>query len=263
MKRTLSGEQNDFIFFHSNQNNQTQFEEYDELIKNRKIMESKKHIRIAAYFGQNLRRLCLLEIGILTIIVIQLLLVSILGVSVFPSGKEFYGYLKGDFLYKDYLGLVTGNCFCFGFLTFLLSFFLNKREFKNQTVIYREVLRNEFTSGEQKVQKKFLSPHIVYFSGLNQQIKKTDFEEELQEFIDYGRDNDTLSSENGSLILADERRKEREEKMGHFTTDFKKGMDFKGRISPPDYDESVDRIFVTINKDNSGSSKNIRNEGIL
>jgi hypothetical protein len=256
LEKTLSGENNDLLFF-QNEKNHNISEDSHFLEKSRQIMENKKHIRLAAYFGQNLRRLCLLEVGLIIIILAQFIMVSVFGIFTFPTQKEFFGYLKGDFLYKDYLGLVTGNCFCLGLLTFGMSYFLNRREFYNQKVLYREVLKNEIRSNKDLVQRKFLSPHIVYFSGLNQQVKKSDFEEELQEFVDYGRDNDTLSSENGSLILDEER--SRDEKYGNFTNGFKRGREVHHRMDN-DYNESVDRMFINIKKDND---KSVRNSKIL
>jgi hypothetical protein len=209
-------------------------------------MENKKHIRLAAYFGQNLRRLCLLEMGVFSIIFLQLIIMVILGMFNFSSTKDFLGFLKGDFLYRDSLGLVTANCFCFGVLTFGLGYFLNRREYKNQKVIYREVLKNELANKPQKVQRKFLSPHIVYFSGLDQRIKKTEFEEELREYIDYARENDSLSSEE-SLILNEEKQTEHEERFGNFANGFKRGKDQFGRVNVPDFDESVDRVIFPNN----------------
>jgi hypothetical protein len=250
LERTLSGENNDLIFYQNEKSKEIGSEDSQFLEKSRQIMENKKHIRLAAYFGQNLRRLCLLEVGLIIIVVVQFLLVAIFGLFTFPTTKEFFGFLKGDFLYKDYLGLVTANCFVLGLLTFGMSYFLNRREFFNQKVLYREVLKNELRSDKELVQKKFLSPHVVYFSGLNQQIKKSDFEEELQEFIDYGRENDSLSSENGSLILDEERSKD--EKYGNFTKGFKKGKDLTGRLNN-DHDESIDRMFINIRTDNQKS----------
>lgn len=222
-------------------------------------MENKKHIRLAGYFGQNLRRLCLLEVGLLAIVVVQFALAAGLGLCLFPSRKEFLGYLQGDFLYKDYLGLVTGNCVCFGVLTFAMSYFLNRREFLNQKVLYREVLRNEIGLSKhekQRIQRKFLTPHIVYFSGLNQQIKKSEFEEELREFIDFGRDNDSLSSENGSLILGEE--DANREKYGNFTEGFKGARDLLGRAQPIDYNESVDRMFMVSHAEQPQSTRGSR-----
>ena len=200
-----------------------------------------------------------MEVGLVCIILVQFIMVALLGFFMFPSGKEFLGFLKGDFLYKDYLGLVTGNCFIFGVLTFGLSYFLNRREYTNQKVIYREVLRNEVSLKSRRVQRKFLSPHVVYFSGLDQRIKKSDFEEELTEYVDYGRENDSLSSENGSLILEEERVRERDEKYGNFTSGFKRGKDPTGRVHDSEINESVDRMFFISNNQNTLSVKENKN----
>lgn len=239
MKQTLSGEQDDLLFFHTGPAEGVS-REAQSLAKERRRMENKKHIRLAAYFGQNLRRLCLLEVGLLLTMVLQFALISALGFALFPTRREFFGYLQGDFLYKDYLGLVTGNCVVFGMLIFGLSIFLSRREFLNQKVLYREVLRNEndeAASGAQ-VQRKFLTPHVVYFSGLDRQVKKSDFLEELREFVDFGRENESLSSENGSLILEETRG----ERLGNFSGFRRKG-NLLGRSGPPDVEQSVDRLF--------------------
>ena len=167
-------------------------------------ISTKKHIRFASYFGQNLRRLTLLEISLLTIIAAQLVIVTASGAFVFPNYQEFIGYLKGDFLYKDYMGLVSMNCLIFGLLTFALSFVLFRTEFKNQQLVYEQVLKNEVRKKDSSVQRKFLSPHVVFLSGLDKGVNKYQVQEELALFVDYNKRNeDSFSSESGSLILAD------------------------------------------------------------
>ena len=257
LNRTLTGEQNDLMFFQSDPSNQAEGLEDGSLDRSRQQMENKKHIRLAAYFGQTLRRLCLMEVGLLAIIGLQFLLVVVFGLAVFPSTKEFLGFLKGDFLYKDYLGLVTGNCCCFGLLTFGLGYFLNRREFTNQRVLYREVLRNELASKRERVQNKFLRPHVVYFSDLEQRVKKAEFEEQLQEYVDYAREGDSLSSEE-SFILDEEDPGRRPDTQGGFGPGFKRGKDLIGRTDSPDFEESVDRIFINSLKPDSDSVRQSR-----
>ena len=228
----------------------------------------KKHIKLAAYFGQNLRRMVFLELGIFSIMFIQLLFSIILGIAFFPSWDHFRKYLRGDFLYKDYLGVVTANCFGFGFLTFLVSYIMAWKEFTSQKVIYREVLKNELNPGNKQEQRKFLSPHVVYLSGLDKQSTKYKIEEELEEFIDYIEGSENVCSENGSLILNSERGDEISEDDRGFGKGFRAKLRFNKETGK--LDESVDRVILKSQKEGlncwksqKSSFKNITGEIIL
>lgn len=209
----------------------------------------KKHIKISAYFGQNLRRIILLKSGVFSILCIQLVFALISGAAYFDTWQQFRSYIRGDFLYKDYMGVVTANCFFFGFLTFSMSYILMKNENKSQRVIYREVLKNEILKGKNQEQKKFLSPHVVYFSGLNKNSKKEEIKEQVFEYIDYIKEHETNSSENNSLIFAYERENNKLNEDSNFQDkDFGvafRRFDKNNNIAQnPSDKESVDRIMV-------------------
>ena len=207
---------------------------------------NKKHLKLGTYFGQNLRRFVMVGVGVSIIISFQLLITVILGIGFFPETDNLGQYFLGNFYYKDYLGFVSINCFMFALATFIVSNFMAKKELTNQKVLYREVLKSEMNWENYPKSHKFLSPHVVYFSGLNNH-NKYKLEDDLTEYITY--------LEGSGSVSVNFNTEEQTNKYGGF------GKQFRGNRSESEIQNngfSFDRQLLT-----KGENEFISSEGCL